>query len=177
MNEKIAGTEIIFVGSSYTKCGFNDEEIRESLNMKSMTWGRMSATPNAIKTTFYTALQRFPDAKIIAVEVNTSYQISDKSRPRQAKLGETDLERLDEIEQAGRAKGVEVIFFYPPSTRSVLSTSGRDILNFDDSSAYPELFEPELRIDATHLNAKGAILFSRVFCDAIKARSESARVQ
>jgi len=45
-------------------------------------------------------------------------------------------------------------------------------LDFSDPGEYPELFEPENRYDGSHLNSKGAVVWSRLLADRVAAMIE-----
>jgi hypothetical protein len=68
-------------------------------------------------------------------------------------------------------------YFYPRADRAQQFM----ILNFCDPRAYPELFEIKNRTDASHLNAAGAHVFTRLvaesFLEAIQRRGDSRGAQ
>ena len=98
---------------------------------------------------------------------------------RQQKLKTRPVDPINESEYARvrdllARHGVELLLVATPVTTREYH-AGKDtppgvkLLSFDDPDRYPELYTPEHRFDAGHLNGDGAIIFSRELAQAYLA--------
>ena len=79
---------------------------------------------------------------------------------------------FEHLERAIEATGAEPIFILSPVTHSrgeARKAHRRRILPvllaFDDPGLYPQLYEVDHRFDMTHLNRKGALIYSELLAE------------
>ncbi len=84
---------------------------------------------------------------------------------------------LERQASALQAAGIEPVYFIGPGTtreEPFLDLAARGIvprlLAFNDPTAYPELYQPEVRADRYHLNAQGAELLTRLLVRRLISR-------
>lgn len=75
-----------------------------------------------------------------------------------------------------RARGIETVLFIPPvaerqdGLRALAARCpGATLLAFNDPARYPELYRPEIRVDAGHLDADGAEILTRLLARRLLA--------
>ena len=76
------------------------------------------------------------------------------------------------------AKNIQVIFLVAPSLRAahgsgVNAPPGRPLFSFDDLVRYAPLYDEANRMDAEHLNARGAEIFSRTLAQEFMVKTKS----
>ena len=76
------------------------------------------------------------------------------------------------------ARNIQVIFLVAPSLRSahgsgVNAPPGSPLFSFDDLVRYAALYDEANRMDAEHLNARGAEIFSRTLAREFIAKAGS----
>jgi len=114
------------------------------------------------------AVESFYQERLAAVKANPV--------PRQPnELVRTELDRFYE-EMA--ARNIQVIFLVAPSLRTahgsgVNAPPGSPLFSFDDLVRYSSLYEEENRMDAEHLNVRGAEIFSRTLAQEFIAKPGS----
>jgi hypothetical protein len=114
------------------------------------------------------AVESFYQERLAAVRANPA--------PRQPnELVRAELGRFYE-EMA--AKNIQVIFLVAPSLRAahgsgVNAPPGSPLFSFDDLVRYAPLYDEENRMDAEHLNARGAEIFSRTLAQEFLAKAGS----
>jgi len=82
------------------------------------------------------------------------------------------LATLVRLGQAVRSGGPEPVLLYGPGRGhyarvTAEQAGGLPFLSFDDPSRYPELFDPDLRFDSSHLSRAGASVYTRLLADAM----------
>jgi hypothetical protein len=94
--------------------------------------------------------------------------------PREDRHDRQIQQTIDDAVAAIRSAGAKAILVTMPASRRWPkiydpSTSNIPILEYDDPARFPELYRPEDRSDAAHLNATGAETFSKVLARDIAA--------
>jgi hypothetical protein len=88
---------------------------------------------------------------------------------------------LSRFAQAMVRKKIEVVFVVPPSLLSgrgsgIDAPRGSPLFDYDDLTRYPQFYEEDDRLDAEHLNARGADLFSQTLAtDFAKTLTSATR--
>ena len=114
------------------------------------------------------AVESFYQERLAAVKANPA--------PRQPnELVRAELGRFYE-EMA--ARNIQVIFLVAPSLRAahgsgVNAPPGSPLFSFDDLVRYASLYDEENRMDAEHLNVRGAEIFSRTLAQEFIAKAGS----
>lgn len=74
-------------------------------------------------------------------------------------------EALDNVLEAIRETGAKPVTFLAPSVGSIrfkpAERPGVAMIDFYDPVAFPEMYESKIRVDMQHLNADGAVVFTR----------------
>ena len=114
------------------------------------------------------AVESFYQERLAAVKANPA-----PLQPNE--LVRTELGRFSE-EMA--ARNIEVIFLVAPSLRAahgsgINAPPGSPLFSFDDLVRYAALYEEENRLDAEHLNVRGAEIFSRILVQEFIAKAGS----
>lgn len=162
------GPQAVFLGSSYTFFGVRDHLFQKETGMFTENFAFTGFNFSVIQNMFYKLLERNQDVELVIVEVITDEQIETDAPPES--LPASQIEALRTMIDFANQRGVEVVLVFPPSTKSAKSSGGLEILDFDDPATYPELFEPDARMDETHLNAQGAALFTRLIARSVRSR-------
>lgn len=88
-------------------------------------------------------------------------------------------ESVDRMIRLAQASGARVVLFLAPSVGpSRLKPAERPevaLIDFYDVNTYPQLFAPDVRVDAQHLNLKGAELFTRELASQFVAIASKAK--
>ncbi len=110
--------------------------------------------------------QTMPQAEKVAYEQRVAERLRDPSRPTFAdEVSQQELERM--IVQIERGGAVPIVVVPPTPVKRKFYPDPRRmhsaiLLDFADVARFPELFEADQRLDATHLNTRGAQIFSRL---------------
>ena len=115
-----------------------------------------------------TAVEPFYRERLAAVEASPMPR--QPNEPVRAELGRFYKEMA--------AKDIQVIFLVAPSLRAahgsgVNAPPGSPLFSFDDLERYAPLYAEQNRMDAEHLNARGAEIFSRLLAQELVEKAES----
>jgi hypothetical protein len=74
---------------------------------------------------------------------------------------------LQRLVQSARKLGEPILLIPPtlPPRKFIPSTSELRRLDFADPAQYPELFKPEHRLDAEHLNTAGSVIYTKMLAE------------
>ena len=114
------------------------------------------------------AVEPFYQERLAAVEASPMPR--QPNEPVRAELGRFYKEMA--------AKDIQVIFLVAPSLRAahgsgVNAPPGSPLFSFDDLERYAPLYAEQNRMDAEHLNARGAEIFSRLLAQELVEKAES----
>jgi hypothetical protein len=123
----------------------------------------------------------FPMARSMSPSVEPFYQerlAAVRANPGPKQPNEVARTELNRFYQEMAAHNIQVIFLVAPSLREahgsgVNAPAGTPLISFDDLVRYAPLYDEENRMDAEHLNARGAEIFSRLLAQEFVAKTES----
>lgn len=100
-----------------------------------------------------------------------------ESEDGESAVTDFEIDLLRSAIERARVHGARVVLVVPPclATRASLilrakAIEGVRVLAFNDPERYPELYDPALRFDVGHLNARGAERFTQLLGEAVFAR-------
>lgn len=113
--------------------------------------------------------QIMPQAEKVAYAQRIAERLRDPSRPTFAdEVSQQELERM--IVRIERCGAVPILIVPPTPVKRKFYPDPRRmhsaiLLDFADVARFPELFETDQRLDATHLNTRGSQIFSRLLAE------------
>jgi hypothetical protein len=123
----------------------------------------------------------FPMNKTMSPAVESFYQerlAAVKANPAPRPPNEVVRAELGRFYEEMAARNIQVIFLVAPSLRAAHGSGsnappGSPLFSFDDLVRYASLYDEESRMDAEHLNARGAEIFSRTLAHEFVAKAGS----
>jgi hypothetical protein len=123
----------------------------------------------------------FPMNKPMSPALESFYQerlAAAKANPAPRPPNEVVRAELGRFYEEMAARNIQVIFVVAPSLRAahgsgVNAPPGSPLFSFDDLVRYASLYDEKNRMDAEHLNARGAEIFSRTLAQEFIAKAGS----